>query len=578
MTTERTDAPRQVPFRAGGFSTLAEALDYAALSGNSLTFHDGRGNIAHEMTYADMARRAKAMAGRLLEKGLMRGSRVALMATTEPEFFIAFFACQYAGLVACPVPYMTRLGMRDEYVENVARMMRTAGVAVALASPDYIKAIREAAQKADVPMVLAYDELAGQPRGAPALQPLGADETAYIQFSSGSTSAPKGIVISQQAICANTTSILRDGFHAQAADRGFSWLPLYHDMGLVGSFLSPLVGQHSMHYMAPHDFSRRPWLWTRLISRHRCTISFGSSFAYELLVKQAERAKREELDLSCWRIAGIGGDMVRPEVLLAFTDKFADTGFRREAFMPSYGMAEMTLAVSMHAPEEDIVLDVVERDSYKTMRRAVPAKSDGDEKSVRTFIACGRPLPGTDVRIVDDQGRPLGEREIGHIEVKSPSLMDGYFKNPDATEIAMSEDGFLKTGDMGYWLDGQLVITGRVKDLILYHGRNIWAHDIEWTAEKVEGVRTGLVAAFGVENLDGQERVVVLVEARSRDRAENVRLCEEVKSRVHHAIGVPCEVYLVSRNTLAYTYSGKLARSKVREAFEKGEINLVDLP
>ena len=420
---------------------------------------------------------------------------------------------------------------------------------------------------------MTHGELMALPAHGARLTPMDKTEAAYIQYSSGSTSAPKGVLISQRAITANVRGILQHGLRVRADDRAFSWLPLYHDMGLVGFCLSPMMGQVSVDYLATSAFARRPALWLKLMSENRSTVCYSPSFGYDLAARRVT-ADMASLDLSAWRAAGIGGDMVRNDVLQAFAKAFAANGFDARAFLPSYGMAESTLAITFCDLDAPPRIDVVDRAHYKLSRRAVPATPGAKltPERTRTFVACGRPIPGHKIEIRDDNGRVLGPREIGHIVVSGPSLMSGYFRNSEATAATMGRDGFMATGDMGYWLDGELVITGRAKDLILHNGRNIWPQDIEWAAEQIEPVRSGDAAAFAVEGPDDADQVVVLVQCRLNDAEAMEALRRQIAARVHQVAGVECDVVLVAPKSLPFTSSGKLSRQAAKKGYLAGEI------
>ena len=556
----------------GGFSTLAEGLDFAARGETGLNFHGPRGRLETALPYGTLRERALVTAGRLRAAGLRPGDRVAILAETRPEFAITFFACQYAGMLPCPVSLPVQMGGGDAYVAKVAGMLRAAKAHAMIAAAEWRERLAAATQAADVPL-LTHAELQALPERADAINPLRADDPAYIQFSSGSTAAPKGILISQRAIMANTTGILRHGLRVREDDRAFSWLPLYHDMGLVGFFLSPMMGQVSVDYLATADFVKRPGLWLRLMSEAGSSISFAPTFGYQLAAQRAGR-NAAELDLSRWRIAGIGGDMVRHEVLAAFADAMAPAGFDPRAFLPGYGMAEMTLAISFPPLEAPVKVDTIDAEAARREGIARPARRETARR--RAFVSCGKVLPGHDLRVVDADGNPLPERRIGHIWVKGPSLMSGYFGNREATDAACRPGGYLDTGDLGYLLDGEIYITGRSKDMILHNGRNIWPQDIEWAVEKLEQVRAGDVAAFGVEREDGTEHIVVLVQCRLRDPQQQEELRREVARVVHETVGADCEVVLVARRALPQTSSGKLSRAAAKALYLSGEMPLAE--
>jgi fatty-acyl-CoA synthase len=550
-----------------GFETLAQGLDYAARGVTGFNFYSARGQLEYVLSYADLRRKAMATARKLLSLGLKRGERVAVVAETGPDFMAVFFGCQYAGLLPCPMPYSMYIGGKESYIERVAGMLAAAKARTVIASEDLLGYISEGAARAGVFRVMSHQSLEALPEAATKLEPLGPAEEAYIQYSSGSTSNPKGVLISQQAIIANARGILREGLRLTAEDRAFSWLPLYHDMGLVGFCLSPMLGQVSVDFLATPSFARRPALWLKLMSANGTTVTYSPSFGYDLAARRIN-GEAVTLDLTRLRVAGIGGDMVRADVLENFGATLSVAGFRAEAFLPSYGMAETTLAISFAAPDKPIRIDRIDRQALKTMGKALPARGG----NARSFVVCGRPLAASSVEIRDERGAALGEREVGRIFVSTPSLMSGYFENDEATAAAVGPDGFLDTGDMGYWLDGEIVITGRAKDLILHNGRNIWPQDIEWAAEQIEPLRSGDVAAFAVEGETGEDEVTVLVECRLQDAASIEALRHEVSAVVHRSAGIECRVVMVPPRSLPFTSSGKLSRAGAKQKFLAGEI------
>jgi len=562
---------RNLELKLGGFKTIAEGLDYAARGLTGFNFYSGKGVLQHVLPYSHLRSKALTTARKLVSAGIKRGDRVAIIAETGPEFMTVFFGCQYAGLVPCPMPYTMYIGGKDAYVERVTGMLRAAAACAVITTSDIQDHVRSGAVGAGVDTVLTHEELQRLPESLVKLQAFGSDEIAYIQYSSGSTSDPKGVLITQRAIMANTVGMLRDGLQVTPNDRAFSWLPLYHDMGLVGFCLSPLMGQVSTDYISTPSFARRPALWLRLMSENRSTISSSPSFGYDLAAKRIN-GEAVSLDLSHWRVAGIGGDMVRADVLKRFGETLSVAGFVEKAFMPGYGMAESTLAVSFADVDRPIRIDTIDKLAYKNSRLAVPARADQPKHMVRSFVACGRALPGHEMVIRDDDGRVLKEREIGHIFVRGPSLMSGYFHDGAATDAVIAADGYLATGDMGYLLDGEIVITGRAKDLILHNGRNIWPQDIEWAAEQVEPLKSGDVAAFAVEGEDGDDNVVVLVQCRLTDATEIETLRREVSAMVHHSAGVECSVVLVPPKSIPFTSSGKLSRAGAKQKFIGGEL------
>jgi fatty-acyl-CoA synthase len=361
-------------------------------------------------------------------------------------------------------------------------------------------------------------------------------------------------------------AITRDGLQVQPSDRAVSWLPLYHDMGLIGFLLSPMTSQMSVDLLPTGAFVRRPLLWLDLITKNGGTVSYSPTFGYELCARRAEVASIEHLDLKNWREAGLGGDMIRTGPLRAFAERFASVGFSDKAFVASYGMAEATLALSM-APLGGGLK--TERLDVERLEQHEAVLTDDTERS-REFALNGPALPGHELEVRDEDGKVLPERGVGRIYARGPSLMREYFEQPEETARVLSADGWLDTGDLGYLTGGEIVITGRGKDLIILNGRNIWPQDLEWSAEaEVEGLRSGDVAAFSVSG-DGEESVVVLVQARGGDADTRAALVEKITGVLRLRHQVETQVQLVGAHALPQTSSGKLSRSKAKAAYLAG--------
>src|SRR5439155_10814751 len=315
--------------------------------------------------------------------------RVAIVAETSPDFMIVFFGCQYAGLVPCPMPYSMYIGGKEAYVSRIAGMLKTARAGAVILSSDLSSHIGAAAQIAGTAIVKTFQELQAQPESIEKPRPFEVDDVAYIQYSSGSTSSPKGVLITQKAIVANTRGILRDGLKITNDDRAFSWLPLYHDMGLVGFCLSPMMGQVTVDYMSTPSFARRPALWLKLMSDNSSTIAYSPSFGFDLAARRIN-GEAATLDLSAWRVFGIGGDMVRADVLNLFAETLSVAGFDAKAFTASYGMAESTPAITFAHLTKPVKIDTVDRLHYKLAQRAVPASEalKASPERVRNFVVC----------------------------------------------------------------------------------------------------------------------------------------------------------------------------------------------
>jgi fatty-acyl-CoA synthase len=561
-TTPTPTAPDR-PFREGGFATLTEALDFAAQGPTGLTLYGLRGELIEALPYATLRERARSMAARLLAAGLKPLDRVGLVADTDADFITAFFACQYARITPAPLPLPAPLGGRDAYVEQIGRMLASARAAAVFGNEPLLPWLKDAADSAGVKIAMTVADL---PEAADADLPApGADDPSYVQFSSGSTRNPTGVLCTHRALMANALASTRDGLQVTAADRAVSWLPLYHDMGLVGFLLMPLSAQMSIDLMPTGAFVRRPLLWLDLMSKNRGTISYSPSFGYELCAKRGD-GTREGLDLSAWRVAGCGGDMVRPGPLLAFAERYASAGFAPTAFVPSYGMAEATLGLTMSPLGKGLIFDTVDVDRME--KDGVVTAGAGVRS--RAFVRCGAIFPGHDLEVRDEDGKVLPERRVGRIFARGPSLMREYFGDPQATAAALSADGWLDTGDLGYLAEGQITPTGRAKDLILLNGRNVWPQDLEWTAEsEIDRLRSGDVAAFSID-ADAGEQLVLLVQTRSNDPDVRQALTDDVAALLRARHGVEARVELVGHNTLPQTSSGKLSRSKARALFLAG--------
>jgi fatty-acyl-CoA synthase len=566
-------ANERLPFRVGDFATLAEGLDYAACGETGVNFFSSRGSLETALPYRELRGRALAIAQRLAATHLARGDRIGIIAETSPDFLAVFFACQYAGFVPVPLPLSINFGGKDAYVERLRGMLVAAGARAAVAGPELIGILREAVAATRVDFAATATEIMDWPAADAALEPLGSDDVCYIQYSSGSTSFPRGVLVTQAALAANARAIATDGLALRSGDRCTSWLPLYHDMGLVGCCLTPVMTQISVDYLSTTAFARRPLVWLELISRFGGTISFGPTFGFELCARRAANGTTRDLDLSRWRVAGIGGEMIRPQALAAFADTFEPMGFNPRAFVPSYGMAEATLAVTFSRLGRGVRVDRVARgDTFERDHLALPAGESVAPSASRSFVVCGTPMPGYAIEIRDEAGNALPERQVGRICIKGPSLMQGYFENREATAAVLKGDGWLDSGDMGYLIGGELVVTGRTKDLIIVGGRNIWPQDIEWAVEKLDGVRAGDVAAFSVGDDQDRERMVVVVECRQQQPAEQAQLRQLVTAVVNRVAGVECEVVLAAPRSLTFTTSGKLSRAAARDHFQRGTL------
>jgi fatty-acyl-CoA synthase len=565
--------------RFADFATLGEALDYAAKGARGLNFHDPRGSLTRAYPFAELRRDALAAAARLIAHGIRPEDRVALIAETGPEFAALFFGAIYAGAWPVPLPLPTSFGGRGAYIDQLSVQLASADPKC-LFFPDELAAMAAAAAEAVGVEAIAYRDFAE--RAAPAIPfpaaPLPAakpDDVAYLQYSSGSTRFPHGVAITHRALLSNLAAH-SIGMSLIGTDRCISWLPWYHDMGLVGCLLSPIANQVSVDYLKTEDFARRPLAWLDLISRNAGhSISYAPTFGYDICARRVSSQTNvaERFDLSRWRLAGNGADMIRPDVMQAFVDAFADAGFDSKAFLPSYGLAEATLAVTLMPPGEGIVVELVEE---TLLAGGGPGERDRPQR-FRSIVNCGKPVREMEVAIRGDSGETLGEREIGKVFCRGPSVMVGYFRDEASTAACLDSEGWLDTGDMGYLSDGYLYIVGRAKDMIIINGKNHWPQDIEWAVEQLPGFKAGDIAAFAITTPGGEETPAVLVQCRTSDSEERGRLRDEIRDRVRAITGINCVVELVPPRTLPRTSSGKLSRAKARSLYLSGEIETYDI-
>ena len=573
LTPLPTDDPG-LPRRMADFATLVDALDYAAQGVRGFNFYSARGDLVEVLSFADLRERALATARRLITAGLERGCRVALIADTTPDFIVAFFGCQYAGLLPVPLPLPTSFGGKDGYVEQLGKQMISCHAAAAIAPTGMSELLLQAADGLGMKLVMTSEELLALPEGTPDLQPQSPGDICYLQYSSGSTRFPHGVAVTQTSVMSNCHGNAAHGIEVREGDRMMSWLPFYHDMGLVGAMLTLVAVQVTADYLPTEFFARRPLLWLELISRHKATVTYSPTFGYELCARRVKPEQVVELDLSSWRVAGLGAEMIRADSMREFSRTFAPAGFNDKAFLSSYGLAECTLAVSFMPINSGIEVDVVDESLLSLEHRAVPATAD--TAKTREVVNCGIPMPEYDIDIRDENGDTVGERGVGQIYVRGPSVMSGYFNDPDGTRSVLDDEGWLDTGDMGYMLGKALYIVGRAKDLIILNGRNHWPQDIEWTVEQIEGLRSGDSAAISVPGRGNEEVAMILVQPRVSELDERRKLVDEIKRRVQKDVGISCRVALVKPRSLPRTSSGKLSRVKARTSYISGLLEPLD--
>ena len=556
-----------------GASTLLEALDFHAHHhGDSVHVElwSAHGEPA-QVTFADLVDRAERVAGGLVDRGLEPGRSAALMLPTGLDYLAAFLGVQMAGAIPVPIYPPARPNQLEDHVVRHAGILANADVRMLVTFEAALGVSRLlSARVPGLGEVVDAGALAG---GAPLRErpPLDEFSTAFLQYTSGSTGDPKGVVLSHGDVLASLRAMAA-ALGATPRDVFVSWLPLYHDMGLIGAWMGSLYCGFPLVLMSPLDFLARPDRWLEAIHRHRGTLSGGPNFAYELCVRRVEPEQVEGLDLSSWRIAFNGAEPVSPDTMERFTAKFAPCGFDANAMTPVYGLAEATLGVAFTPIGRGPRVETVDADAIARRGEAIP-RSGGAPANVRRFVSCGPPIPGFEVRIVDDRGTELPERTEGSIEFRGPSTTAGYHRNPAANR-ALFDGEWLRSGDRGYIAGGELCITGRDKDLIVRAGRNLYPYDLEAAAGEVEGVRKGCVAVFAcADPATGTERLVVVAETREADPGRRRAIVDALARTASELLGAaPDEIVLAPPHSVLKTSSGKIRRGAVRELFESGAL------
>jgi fatty-acyl-CoA synthase len=552
-------------------SSVPARLEGAAEGGRTVTFVGAAAGeaLVDRVEWQQLHDEARCMAAALQARGVEPGSHVAVIGPTSRALVTALQAIWLAGGAVVALPLPMRLGSIEEFVDQTLRRIERADATVVIIDPELAPFLDPPPERATV---VRLDELwaEGARRSAddllrPADDP---DRLAILQFTSGSTSDPKGVMLPDRCILANIDAIA-EGIGITSEDRAVSWLPLYHDMGLIGLLMTPMLAGFELVLGAPTDFLGKPGSWLEWISEYRGTITAGPNFSYALAARALRR--QSGLDLSSWRLALNGAEPVDPGAVEAFCAAAAPHGFDPKAAFSVFGMAEATLAVTFPDPGVGLEVDIVDRDALEHGRYAAPAPGGGDTTRLAVL---GRPLRGFEVSIRDpDTGDPLGEREIGELTIRGPSVTPGYYANPAATEAAF-RDGWFRTGDLAYLLDGRLVVCGRLKDMIIVGGRNLFPEDIERAAGTVDGVRAGNVIAFGSDRRRGRESIIVVAETRADEDTKPVR--DAVATTVLDAVGVPAvDIVLVRPGTLPKTSSGKLQRSLCRERYHADQLEPV---
>ena len=536
------------------------------------------------ITFGDLYEHASIVALELRRRGLEPGQTVAIMLPTCAEFFYSFAGILLAGGIPVPIYPPFRADRIAEYATRQANILRNAETQflitwrqaenLAKLLKPRVPSLREVlnAQKLSAPAESASIGVSTKTPWRPVenlSHQARAEDIAFLQYTSGSTGDPKGVVLTHANLLANIHAIV-SGLEIRPDDACVSWLPLYHDMGLIGAWFVPLFIGIPLIVMSPLAFLSRPERWLRAIQKHRATIAPAPNFAYELCIRKIADKDLEGLDLSCWRAATNGAEPVRAETLERFAKRFAPYGFNPKALMAVYGLAEVSLAISIPRLGDGYKVDRIERAAFESGGSAIPAPAG--ETATLEFVNAGKPLPSVEVRIVDADGHNLGERQEGQLWFRSPSATSGYYRNAEATRELMRDGDWLNSGDLAYWGEGEIYITGRAKDVIIKAGRNLYPHEIEEIVGRVKGVRTGCVVAFGApDERTGTERLIVAAEIRDVANAKQIE--GAISRAVDEALGMPPDVIALLRpQSIPKTSSGKLRRSDTRRLYLEGKL------
>lgn len=571
---------RRAPCR--GATLVDSLLEQAAAKGDArhLVLLSDTGEEETVLTFAQLADGARAVARALRVREIGSGDTVALMLPTGVGFFYTFLGALLVGAVPVPIFPPVRVGELEEYVDRHSGILKNAAVKL-LVIVDEAKLMGRLLKPrvASLEHVVRAEELLEEGRGekGDAVVPVEPSDLALIQYTSGSTGQPKGVCLSHENLLANIRAI-GEAVEVVEDDVVVSWLPLYHDMGLIGCWLFSVCHGLEIVALSPLAFLRRPKRWLRAITDYRGSLSPAPNFAYELCVRRIKDRDLEGVDLSTWRWALNGAEPISPTTLERFCERFAPHGFRLETMKPVYGLAENAVALTFPAGDTAPRIEELERDAFQKRGRAVPI-ADGAKGEPLRFVVVGRAIPGHEVRVVGDESQEVGERVEGHIEFRGPSATPGYYKNAEATDAIKTPDGWTRTGDLGYLADGELVITGRSKDLIIKGGRNVYPQEVEAITAEIEGVRRGCVAAFSVPLPESGEGMAVVAETRETREEKRRHMTVEIRRHLTLSIGVaPDAVELVPPQTIPKTPSGKLRRAETRDRFLAGNLSRGDTP
>lgn len=552
-------------------TTLVEMLDWQAAAHGERTHIILSAAAGEEvLSYQTLRQGAEALAAGLQSQDVQPGQTVAIMLPTGREYFYSFYGVLLAGAIPVPIYPPARLSQIEDHLRRYAGILDNAAVTL-LVTVQKAKPLARLLKShvASLRSVATAEELSSAGTGLARVAGKSGD-IALLQYTSGSTGNPKGVVLTHANLLANIRA-MGQAVQADPSDIFVSWLPLYHDMGLIGAWLSSLYHGIPLVVMSPLSFLGRPERWLLAIHRYRGTLSAAPNFAYELCLRKIHDRTLAGLDLSCWRMAFNGAEPVSPDTLRNFQQRFGRYGLRPETLAPVYGLAESAVGLAFPPPGRGPIIDRIRREPFMRGGRAIPA--GGDERDALCFVACGRPLPGHAIRIVDPVGREVADREEGRLEFRGPSTTSGYFRNPEQTR-RLFRDGWLDSGDLAYTVAGDIYLTSRVKDIIIRAGRNIYPYELEEAVGNIPGIRKGCVAVFGSSDpATGTERLVVLAETRQTEAVVLDGLRDQVNALAMSLLGEPPDdVVLAPPHTVLKTSSGKIRRAASRELYETGGI------
>jgi acyl carrier protein len=565
VQTEGVRAPSETQAR-----TLTEALEYhVEREPDRLTVFMYEEHKEFPLSYRALWDGAIGYAAALTRTGLQRGQMVAIMLPTCKEYLYSFYGVLLAGGVPVPLYPPARLTTIEDHMTRHVGILKSAGAAIMITVPE-AKALAYLlrAQVESLRLVLVPADLEKSP--AEKFNPVHGKpgEMGFLQYTSGSTGSPKGVVLSHANLMANVRA-MGAAVNANPGDVFVSWLPMYHDLGLIGANFTTLVLGFPVVLMSPLAFLSRPVSWMRAIHRHRGTISGGPNFSFELCLRRIADEDMQGIDLSSWRFAFNAAEPVSPETIVAFEKRFSRFGLRKNVISPSYGLAESSVGVAITTPGLHWRADRLDRDLFTRSGEAIEAKPD--DPSPLVVIGCGTAIPGHDMRVVDGAGMELPDRHEGLLQFRGPSSTSGYYRNPDATKTLFAGE-WLNTGDRAYLSEGMLFLTGREKDIIIRGGRNISPYELEQAVGNLAGIRRGCVAVFGSRDaVTGTERVVVLAEMRDPDDARHDDLRRMINDIAVTLLGAPADdIVLAPPATVPKTSSGKIRRVAAREFYERG--------